>query len=400
MSGDRLRDRRIWHGASSPSPPEPSPKGVGEGRGGGSGGFGTKVPHCTTPTPDPSPAEPAYTRGSATSLSDRSRADPTSIGGGEKKGLPAGRICPLDYSYDPAVFARRADFSAATLYVVGGLYGNLAAARAVERMAAAERGDVEIVYNGDFHWFDAADDWFDAVEQAVAPHRALRGNVETEISRIADIGAGCGCAYPATVADSVVVRSNQILSQLRAVAARIPIARTRLAGLPMHLVADVGGLRVGIVHGDATSLAGWSFTGEILGAVGAAAMLGDLRARARIDVFASTHTCLALLHDAALPDGRLTVINNGAAGMPNFAGTRHGVISRIATTPSPHRPVYGLTRDGVHIDAIKVAHDHEQFLDRVLARWPAGSPAYLSYARRILEGPAYTVAQALGSAPK
>jgi len=360
----------ICDGTSSPSPL------VGEGRGGGSRGCGSKVPHRTTPTPDPSPQ-----------------------GGGEQNSpLPAGRVCPLDYAYDPAVFARRADFSAGILYVVGGLYGNLAAARAIERMAAVERVDVAIVYNGDFHWFDAGDDWFDAVEQAVAPHRALRGNVETEISRTADIGAGCGCAYPADVADDVVVRSNQILSELRSVAARAPAACTRLAGLPMHLVADVGSLRVGIVHGDANSLAGWSFTREILGVAGA--MLADLRARARIDLVASTHTCLALLHDAALPNGRLTVINNGAAGMPNFAGRRHGLLSRIATTPSPHRPVYGLTRDGVHIDAIEVAYDHGQFLDCFLARWPAGSPAHLSYARRIFDGPAYTVAQALGSAPE
>ena len=113
-----------------------------------------------------------------------------------------------------------------------------------------------------------------------------------------------------------------------------------------------------------------------------------------IDVFASTHTCLALLRDVVLPDGRLTVINNGAAGMPNFAGMRCGLISRIATTPSPHRPVYGLERDGVRIDAIAVPYDHGVFFDRFLARWPAGSAAHLSYGQRILDGPSYTLAQA------
>jgi hypothetical protein len=162
----------------------------------------------------------------------------------------------------------------------------------------------------------------------------------------------------------------------------------------MHLVAKVGRLRIGIVHGDATALAGWGFTHEMLGNPAAPAALADLHRRTRVDVFASTHTCLALLHDATLPGGRLTVINNGAAGMPNFAGTRHGLISRIAATPSPHRPVYGLARDGVYIDAIAVDYDHRKFLDRFLARWPAGSPAHLSYAARILEGPAYTIAQA------
>src|SRR5262249_9793936 len=154
------------------------------------------------------------------------------------------------------------------------------------------------------------------------------------------------------------------------------------AGLAMHLVAEVGGLSIGIVHGDATSLAGWGLTRESLAAV-PPAMLADLQARSRVDVFASTHTCLALLHDSALPNGCLTVINNGAAGMPNFKGTRYGLISRIATTPSPHRSVYGLERDGVHIDALPVGYDHGQFLDRFLACWPAGTPAHLSYAQRI-----------------
>src|SRR5712671_7813299 len=65
--------------ASSPSPL------VGEGWGGGSGGLAPKVPRDTTPTPDPSPAETAYTRVSATQLSDRNRQQPISIGGGEKQ---------------------------------------------------------------------------------------------------------------------------------------------------------------------------------------------------------------------------------------------------------------------------------------------------------------------------
>jgi hypothetical protein len=307
--------------------------------------------------------------------------------------LAAGRMCPRDYGYDPAVFSRPAEFRAETLYVVGGLYGNLAAAQAVERLAASERGDVTIVYNGDFHWFDADDGWFDAIERTVTPHRALRGNVETEIARTMDIGAGCGCAYPAAVADNIVVRSNWILSELRSVAAGAPAACARLAALPMHLVANVGGLRVGIVHGDATALAGWGFSRESLQAATPAA-IADLQARSRIDIFASTHTCLALLHDNLLPGRRLTVINNGAAGMPNFAGIPGGLISRIATTPSPHRPLYGLARDGVHMDALQVAYDQGQFLDRFLARWPAGSPAHVSYARRIIEGPDYAITQA------
>ena len=104
--------------------------------------------------------------------------------------------------------------------------------------------------------------------------------------------------------------------------------------------------------------------------------------------------CLAALRDFQLAAGRLTVINNGAAGMANFAGSHCGVITRIATSPSPHQPLYSIARDGVHVDAIAVDYDLGAFLDRFLARWPAGSPAHASYYRRIVDGPDYTIAQA------
>ena len=97
-----------------------------------------------------------------------------------------------------------------------------------------------------------------------------------------------------------------------------------------------------------------------------------MRRAARVDVFASTHTCLAALRDFELRAGRLTIINNGAAGMPNFSGTRFGLLSRIATTPSPHRPLYGLVRDGVHIDAIPLAYDDDAFLDPLPRALAAG----------------------------
>ena len=103
-------------------------------------------------------------------------------------------------------------------------------------------------------------------------------------------------------------------------------------------------------------------------------------------MFACTHTCLAALRDFACPAGRLTVVNNGAAGMPNFSGTQFGVVTRIATSASPHQPLYGLQRDGVHIDALAVDYDGQAFLDRFLKRWPQGSPAHASYYHRIIAG--------------
>jgi hypothetical protein len=304
----------------------------------------------------------------------------------------AGRVCPYDYRYSPRVFARARDFCAETLYVIGGLYGNFAALAAIDALADRERAPVTRVFNGDFHWFDAEPDWFAGIEASIAPHRALRGNVETEIARANDIGAGCGCAYPEGVPAAMVARSNEILSLLRDAAPAA--ARTRLARLPMHLVAQVGNLRIGVVHGDGGALAGWRFAQDELDNRARRTWLAELRATAQVDVFASTHTCLAALRDFSFAGGRLTVINNGAAGMPNFAGTRFGLITRIATTPSPQRPLYGVERDGIHIDAVALPYDHAQFLTRFLRRWPTDSPAHASYLARIVDGPDYSIEQA------
>ncbi len=308
--------------------------------------------------------------------------------------MQPGRSCPADYVYSPKVFARLPDFEAETLYVVGGLYGNLVALTAVEQLAAQEMALVTIIFNGDFHWFDAEPNWFLQIEYGVARHRALRGNVETEIVRVTDIGAGCGCDYPLNVSEDIVWRSNFISLQLRANATAEAYAR--LSDLPMHLVVEVAGLRVGIVHGDATALAGWKFGQDELDNSSRRIWLDEIRTASHIDVFANTHTCLAALRDFVLSAGRLTIINNGAAGIPNFSGSRYGLISRIAATPSPHKPLYGLQRDGVHIDAIPLKYDHAIFLDRFLARWLEGSPAYESYYQRIVDGPNYSITQAAG----
>jgi len=302
----------------------------------------------------------------------------------------AGRVCPADYRYAPSALDRAPDLTADILYVVGGLYGNLSALKTIEWLACRERAPVTIVFNGDFHWFDAEPAWFAAIEKGVARHHAIRGNVETEIARTGDIGAGCGCAYPENVDEGTVTRSNVILGELRAAALNVAALRE----LPMHLVASVGDLRIGIVHGDATSLAGWRFAHDALDDPANARWVDDARRASRIDVFASTHTCLAALRDFELPGGRLSVINNGSAGMANFSGSHAGLISRIAVTPSPHAALYGLTRDGVFVDALPVDYDCDEFLERFLARWPEGSPAYTSYFHRIVHGPAHRIAQA------
>jgi hypothetical protein len=318
-------------------------------------------------------------------MSIEAHADPTSL---------PGRVCPTDYRYDPKVFARPAEFEADVLYVVGGLYGNAQALDTIETLAAKEPTPPIIVFNGDFHWFDAEPAWFAEIQSRVSAHRALRGNVESEIARPGDIGAGCGCAYPPSVDEGVVRRSNAILAALRAVAQADANAPRTLAALPMHYVAQVGPLRVGIVHGDAEALAGWRFDPPALDDPRRKTWLAHVRAASGIDVFASTHTCLPGLRRIATPEGTMTVINNGAAGMPNFSGTRFGLISRIARRPGPHRSLYAITERNVHIESIAVEYDAAAFERQFLARWPQSSPAYESYYSRIRSGPAYALEQA------
>jgi hypothetical protein len=275
-----------------------------------------------------------------------------------------------------------------TLWVAGGLYGNPFALERLLELYEREPGAKALIFNGDFHWFDTED--FIAVDDVVRRHIAIRGNVETELAAPRD-DAGCGCAYPDWVDDGTVERSNRIIERLRGAAQRHPAARERLAALPMHLVAVVGGERVAIVHGDADSLAGWAFSQEILDTgQGRAAALERLQ-QAHVRIFASSHTCLPVM--ACLPGDRV-VVNNGAAGMPNFRGTSFGLATRISVSPGK-APVYAERAGPLFVEAIALNYDAAAWQRRFLAQWPDGSDAHLSYYQRIVSGPRYSVGQAL-----
>jgi len=300
-----------------------------------------------------------------------------------------GRSCPRHYRYPPAVFARAADLRAQSLYIVGGLYGNRFALEAV--LAMARREGATLVFNGDFNWFNVDPAAFEGVNETVLEHAALRGNVETEIAG-EDSGAGCGCAYPQWVGEAEVERSNEILTRLRGTAGAYPELRGRLAVLPMHLVAEIAGLRIGVVHGDAESLAGWQFSQEALRERPERA--GALLAGSGVDVFACTHTCLPVIQEFDAPRGKALIVNNGAAGMPNFRDTRFGLATRIAGTPSA-QALYGARLGAAVVEAVPVRYDHEAWIAEFDRAWPAGSPAALSYRKRIASGPDYEVEQAV-----
>lgn len=301
----------------------------------------------------------------------------------------AGRVCPLRYRYGAAAIASAPSRATETLYVVGGLYGNGPALDALMALVAAEPGPVRVCFNGDFNWFNVDDAGFERINRVVLAHEPILGNVEAELAPGTD-DAGCGCAYPETVDAGVVERSNRIHARLKATAARHSELVSRLTALPMFARYQIGGLRVGVVHGDAQALAGWDFDLAQVDRPDRAPALAQAFATAEVDVFASTHTCLPVCRQ--WPWGVL--INNGAAGMPNLRGTHHGIVTRIGVRPGPHPALYGVERAGQPIEALALHYDHADWKAAFLANWPFGSTAHTAYFARIAHGPALDLAQA------
>jgi hypothetical protein len=280
---------------------------------------------------------------------------------------------------------------------VGGLYGNELALAEVLRLFEQEPVRKRLVFNGDFHWFDIHPGIFARVQAAVLSHLALRGNVETELAEDdPDPEAGCGCAYPDWVGQDVVSRSNRILHRLRS--ATTAEQRAQLAALPMWRLAQVGDLRVGLVHGDAQSLAGWGFAQEHLRDSAHLPLVRRWFERAQVDVFASTHTCLPVFQQVSVP-GRVHsawVLNHGAAGMPNFSGDAAGLLTRIATAPyDGAQRRCTVQAHGLHFEAIAIETPAAPAQARFVQQWPEGSDAHASYFSRIAAGPAYREADVI-----
>lgn len=319
----------------------------------------------------------------------------------------AGRSCPLHYRYKPCDVGAADALEADALYLVGGLYGNPEALTAVEELAAGE--GASIVFNGDCHWFDCERGTFNDIQDRVLAHRLTAGNVEAELADPSS--AGCGCAYPDYVSDQAVERSNEIMEALKATC---PEARMReLTGLPRYMAATVGGVRVGILHGDPESLAGWGLAAEAMPPVdeelhrslGCSDEVVTERQRlldwfreARVDVFASTHTCLPVLTDVDDAGSQRAIVNNGSAGMPNFRNTTYGLATRLAVKPHS-AAVARLDLQRIVVELVPLAHDSAAWWRRFSHWWPEGSAARVAYARRLAGDIAYRPDQAVrGSA--
>ncbi len=304
----------------------------------------------------------------------------------------AGRACPIAYRYGAAAIANAPLRHAETLYVVGGLYGNPSALDTVEGMARVETSPVTICFNGDFNWFNIDDATFKSINERVLKHDAIRGNVEFEFARPGE-DADCGCAYPEAVDAGTVARSNRIHATLKATARKHPDLVAKLSALSLFARYQVGTAIVSVVHGDADSLAGWSFDPSELDKPENEEKIADAFRRARTNIFASTHTCMPALRQ--FDQG--IIVNNGAAGMPNFRHTQSGLLTRISTQLSPHVPVYGVSASDVYIDALAINYDQTHWQQQFLANWPSESDAYVSYFDRMVNGLWVEARQATGS---
>ncbi len=325
-----------------------------------------------------------------------------------------GRSCPLHYRYPPDALAGAAPLRAHTVYVVGGLYGNVESLRQVLAMQRAEEersGErVELLFNGDFNWLDVDAESFSEINQTVLEHSALLGNVEAELGS-ADADNGCGCNYPDSVDAQTVEHSNAIMDSLRETARGFPELGRRIAALPMFRRVEVGGQAVAVVHGDAESLAGWGFGFEAMpptrgelkvqalatpAHVTPAARIADYFRAAQVCAFACSHTGLPVMQDFDVDGQRRLIANNGAAGLPNFLGKTYGLLTRISASAAvPAGSLYGTTLEGIRFDALPIRYAHAEWLAHFQRNWPAGSPGHAGYFKRISQGPEFSVRQAV-----
>ncbi|MBX2882981.1 MAG: hypothetical protein KTR32_23720 [Granulosicoccus sp.] len=305
--------------------------------------------------------------------------------------MSPGRSCPIHYRYKAQDIAASPASPATVLYVVGGLYGNTEALTSILALIQKETSPVTLCFNGDFNWFNIDSEAFGLINWAVLQHDVLRGNVETEISDVSSEG-DCGCAYPAWVDTGVVERSNLIINRLKRTASGYPDIAEAFRSMPMYLRYQVGEHRIAVVHGDCESLSGWALAQEAIDDPAQQRQIEQWSEQTGCRVIASTHTCLPYLYQSKT----VQVINNGAAGMPNFRNTHYGCISRIATEPRPATidSLYGSQDGGLFIDAVPVHYRQPQWLQAFERQWPPGSPAYLSYYERLLGNLAYELKDA------
>ncbi|GMI55883.1 hypothetical protein ScalyP_jg7407 [Parmales sp. scaly parma] len=305
--------------------------------------------------------------------------------------------CPLSYRYSPAAILNNKDRPASSVtYVAGGLYGNSFALDAIENLQKREQHIVELIFNGDFNFFNMREDKFSFDKyndrfRNNANITCTRGNIEAEI--ISDTFGGCGCAYPYYVSSDIKLNADLIVSRLHSIAQKRCSVENRnwLSNLPNFVTLKfANGERVGILHGDATSLSGWDFAEENIESN--RDYIEQAFEESNVSGFCTTHTCQAF--GQKFKNG--FIWNNGAAGIPNFSDGRYGLLTRISLegVENPHEALYECTHKGINYSAVKIMYDEDSFHREFTSLHGEGTPAHASYFGRISCGVSWRIDQA------
>ena len=289
----------------------------------------------------------------------------------------AGRICPLDYRYSPAVFDR-----APEIVRRHALRGRRALRQ--PRGARAPSSDGRAPSPAAARSCSTATSTGSTRAPAGLPQSIARRRsriarcaaTSRPRSRAEDSGAGCGCAYPVDVSDAVVSRSNEILERAaRRPRRRFPTLRERLAALPMHLVAQVGERASASCTATRRRSRAGGFAQRPTRRPSAPplARVGVRRAARSMSSRAPTPASPAL-RDFALPAGRRPSSTTAPPACRISPARASALVTRIATTPlaarAPLRP---------EPRRRPVERWRSTTTTRVPAAlpdaWPAGSPA-------------------------
>ena len=215
----------------------------------------------------------------------------------------------------------------------------------IERLAAPSRRRRTIVFNGDFHWFDAEPAGLPRSNAASRPTRRCAATSRPR-SRAPTTSARAAAAPIRSRVDAAWCA----LERNSARAARDRRCRARARGSARCRCTRRAGRRRSRRHRprrrERRSPAGAS---PAMNSAGRQRLgwLDDIRRAAQVDVFASTHTCSLRLRDFALPAGRLPSSTTARPGMPNLPA------QASASLPRRHHALaapalYGLAATASH----------------------------------------------------
>ena len=254
---------------------------------------------------------------------------------------------------------------------------------------ARARPALTLVFSGDFNWFDIDDADFTRINTGAAPSRHPRQR--------RDRADGC--------------RPRRGL-RLRLSGLREPGGRGSLQphhGAPRrHRAAPCHAGRAAGGAADDPGRAGRRGAGgaDCMGMrrawpAGASARRRSTRRRWRACSRPHRPTCSPPATPA--PRWRRCSPRRGPGALFQQRRRRHAQFAGAIRARDPHRcrtgtaglrVVYRTRVAGVHVEALAIDYDHAAWIGHFDASWPAGSPAALSYRKRIVEGPGYGRARA------